>query len=88
MLEPDANRATKGDARFTPEQLSHVVTISTKAGWQVMTHAIGDAAVRLTLDAYAKRREDQSGALARPPPSHRAHRDHRSADVPRFAKLA
>src|SRR5918993_1449535 len=88
MLEPYANRATlKGDARFTPEQLNHVVAMLDKAGWQVMTHAIGDAAVRLTLDAY------QSAAKTNPAPERgRRHRiEHIEtidpADVPRFGKL-
>ena len=53
MLEPYENRpSTRGDARFTPEQLNKVVGMLDKRGWQVMTHAIGDAAVRMTLDAY------------------------------------
>ncbi len=88
MLEPYANRSSvKGDARFTPEQLNHVVAMLDKAGWQVMTHAIGDAAVRLTLDAY------ESAAKTNPAPERgRRHRiEHIEtidpADVPRFAKL-
>src|ERR671913_241230 len=88
MLEPYANRATlKGDARFTPEQLNHVVALLDKAGWQVMTHAIGDAAVRLTLDAY------QSAAKTNPAPERgRRHRiEHIETidpqDIPRFGRL-
>ncbi len=88
MLEPYANRpAIKGDARFTPEQLNKVVAMLDKRGWQVMTHAIGDAAVRMTLDAY------QSAAKANPAPERgRRHRiEHIEtidpADVPRFGKL-
>lgn len=88
MLEPYANRATvKGDARFTPEQLNKVIAMLDKAGWQVMTHAIGDAAVRMTLDAYA------NAAAANPAPERgRRHRiEHIEtidpADIPRFAKL-
>ena len=70
MLEPYANRASvKGDARFTPEQLNDVVAMLDKAGWQVMTHAIGDAAVRMTLDAY------ESAAKTNPAPERgRRHR--------------
>jgi predicted amidohydrolase YtcJ len=77
----------KGDARFTPEQLNHVVSMLDKAGWQVMTHAIGDAAVRLTLDAYER------AAKTNPVPERgRRHRiEHIEtidpADVPRFGKL-
>ena len=83
MLEPYANRPSiKGDARFTPEQLNKVVGMLDGRGWQVMTHAIGDAAVRMTLDAYEAAAKANPGAGARPPPSHRAHRDHRSAGHP------
>ena len=88
MLEPYANRTTaKGEARFTAAQLKHVVAMLDQAGWQVMTHAIGDAAVRLTLDAY------DSAARNNPAPERgRRHRiEHIEtidpADVPRFAKL-
>jgi len=88
MLEPYANRpAIKGDARFTPEQLNKVVAMLDKRGWQIMTHAIGDAAVRMSLDAY------QSAAKANPAPERgRRHRiEHIEtidpADVPRFGKL-
>jgi predicted amidohydrolase YtcJ len=88
MLEPYANRpAIKGDARFTPGQLNKVIAMLDKRGWQVMTHAIGDAAVRMTLDAY------QAAADANPAPERgRRHRiEHIEtidpADIPRFAKL-
>ena len=88
MLEPYANRpATKGDPRFTPEQLNAVVAMLDKGGWQVMTHAIGDAAVRLTLDAY------EAAAASNPAPERgRRHRIEHvetidSADVARFGSL-
>lgn len=88
MLEPYANRAAlRGDARFTPGQLDKVVAMLDQAGWQVMTHAIGDAAVRMTLDAYA------AAAKANPAPERgRRHRiEHIETidpiDVPRFSKL-
>jgi predicted amidohydrolase YtcJ len=87
MLEPYANRPGKGEARFTPEQLAGVVGMLDRRGWQVMTHAIGDAAVRMTLDAY------EAAATSNPPPERgRRHRiEHIEtidpADVPRFGKL-
>lgn len=88
MLEPYANRsATRGDARFTPEQMNKVIGMLDKRGWQVLTHAIGDAAVRTTLDAY------EAAAKANPAPERgRRHRiEHIEtidpADVPRFGKL-
>jgi predicted amidohydrolase YtcJ len=87
MLEPYANKATRGDARFTAEQLNKVVAMLDKRGWQIMTHAIGDSAVRMTLDAY------QSAAAANPAPERgRRHRiEHIETidpdDIPRFGKL-
>lgn len=88
MLEPYANKpAIKGDARFTPQQLTTVVSMLDKRGWQVMTHAIGDAAVRMTLDAY------EAAAKANPAPERgrRNRIEHIEtidpADIPRFGKL-
>lgn len=88
MLEPYTNRpAVKGDARFTPDELNRVVGMLDKSGWQIMTHAIGDAAVRMTLDAY------EAATTANPAPERgRRHRiEHIETidpvDVPRFGKL-
>jgi predicted amidohydrolase YtcJ len=88
MLEPYANKPSiKGDARFTPLQLSRVVSMLDQRGWQVMTHAIGDGAVRMTLDAY------DAAAKANPAPERgRRHRiEHVETidpvDIPRFGKL-
>jgi predicted amidohydrolase YtcJ len=87
MLEPYANKPTRGDARFTADQLNKVVAMLDKRGWQVMTHAIGDSAVRMTLDAY------QAAATANPAPERgRRHRiEHIETidqeDIPRFGKL-
>jgi hypothetical protein len=88
MLEPYANRpATKGAASFTPEHLTSIVAMLDRRGWQVMTHAIGDAAVRMALDAY------EAAAAANPAPERgRRHRiEHIETihpdDVPRFGAL-
>jgi predicted amidohydrolase YtcJ len=67
--------------------MNAVVGMLDRRGWQVMTHAIGDAAVRMTLDAY------EAAAKANPRPERgRRHRiEHIEtidpADVPRFGKL-
>jgi len=88
MLEPYTNKpGSTGDARFTAEQLNQTVAMLDREGWQLMTHAIGDAAVRMTLDAYE--------AAARVNPAPERGRRHRiehietvdPADVPRFGKL-
>ena len=87
MLEPYANRRTAGDARFTQEQLNAIVAMLDKRGWQIMTHAIGDAAVRMTLDAY----EAAAAANAVPERGRRHRIEHIEtidrADMPRFGKL-
>jgi predicted amidohydrolase YtcJ len=88
MLEPYANKSSMtGDARFTPAQLNKVVGMLDHRGWQVMTHAIGDAAVRMTLDAY-----EAAAKVNAAPERGRRHRiEHIEtidpADVPRFGKL-
>ncbi len=87
MLEPYSNRATKGLPNFTPEELNRVVALLDKRGWQIMIHAIGDGAIRTSLDAY------EAAAKANPePPRGRRHRiEHIEsidpADVPRFGAL-
>ena len=87
MLEPYANRAIKGEARFTPDQMKAIVGMLDRRGWQVMTHAIGDAAVRMTLDAY------EAAARTNPLPE-RGRRDRIEhietidpEDIPRFGAL-
>jgi len=87
MLAPYANRpATSGAAHATPEQWAALVAMLDRRGWQVMTHAIGDGAVRMALDAY-------EAAAANPEPERgRRHRiEHIEtidpADVPRFGAL-
>jgi predicted amidohydrolase YtcJ len=87
MLAPYAIGKTAGTPAFTPEQLTRVVTTLDARGWQVFAHAIGDRAIRMTLDAY------QHAAQVNPTPDRgRRHRiEHIEtidpADVPRFASL-
>jgi len=88
MLAPYDNKpGVTGDPRFTAEQLNKAVTLLDREGWQVMTHAIGDAAVRMTLDAY------EAAAKANPAPERgRRHRiEHIEtvdpSDIARFGKL-
>jgi predicted amidohydrolase YtcJ len=57
LLEPRAaeqeSPATSARTAFTPDDLNRTVRLADGAGWQVMTHATGDRAVRMALDAYA-----------------------------------
>ena len=88
MLEPYDNKpGSNGDPRFTAEQLNRTVALLDREGWQVMTHAIGDAAVRMTLDAY----EAATKANSAPTRGRRHRVEHIEtidpADIPRFGKL-
>lgn len=44
----------RGRAFFTPEQIHANVEAGHKLGWQYGVHAIGDAAIEMTVDAYDK----------------------------------
>lgn len=53
MLAPYATRADmKGEPAIAPDDLNRMVRLADAQGWQVMTHAAGDRAVRMALDAY------------------------------------
>jgi predicted amidohydrolase YtcJ len=86
MLAPYANKATSGEPMYPAADFNRVVSMFDRRGWQIMTHAIGDGAVRMTLDAYER------AALASPVPGRgRRHRvEHAEtidpADIPRFGK--
>lgn len=88
MLEPyQNNRATRGHANFTEDELKRVVAMFDRAGWQVMIHAIGDRAIRSALDAF-----EHAAAVNPAPPRGRRHRiEHIEtidpADVERFGRL-
>jgi len=87
LLEPYSDAPQSKGVVTTPETAIYELTRqSLRKGFQVTTHAIGDAANRVTLDAYER-------ALKESP----ANRDSRlrvehaqvlaQADIPRFAKL-
>jgi predicted amidohydrolase YtcJ len=53
MLAPYANApGQRGSTLYSPEEFKQDFLELDRRGFQVMTHAIGDAAVRTTLDAY------------------------------------
>lgn len=87
LLAPYSNKPTEGPADYSSEELQRIVTMMDARGWQVMTHAIGDRAVRMTLDAYEK-----AAAVNPAQPRGRRHRiEHAEtidpSDVPRFGRL-
>ena len=70
---------------YTPEDFQKIVTELDKRGYQIMTHAIGDAATRMVLDGYEKVEEING------PRDRRFRMEHVGSispqDLPRFAKL-
>ena len=84
MLEPYTTGG-KGLLLWSPEELNRAVAIYDREGFQVMLHAIGDLAVRISLDAF-----ENAANLNRT--SGRRHRvEHTEvpdrADLPRFKAL-
>ena len=53
LIEPYANLPTSGEAIFSAEHFDDLAVRADAAGLQIAVHAIGDAAVRRTLDGYA-----------------------------------
>jgi predicted amidohydrolase YtcJ len=88
MLEPYSTlEKTRGEARFTADELDRLVAELDRRGWQIMIHAIGDRAIRMALDAFER------AAIRNPLPARgRRHRIEHietidAADIPRFGKL-
>ncbi|MFN8687282.1 MAG: amidohydrolase [Acidobacteriota bacterium] len=74
-----------GPTALEPADFAAAVRLADKAGWQIYTHAIGDRAVRLSLDAYEAARQANGTRDSR----HRIEHIEviHSDDVPRFARL-
>ncbi|MDH4066778.1 MAG: amidohydrolase, partial [Acidobacteriota bacterium] len=87
MLAPYENSSSAGAPNLSAEDLTRVVTMFDRRGWQVQIHAIGDRAIRMSLDAF------EHAAQVNPAPARgRRHRlEHieaiAEADIPRFATL-
>lgn len=87
LLEPYSDAPQTKGLMITPESEIYSLTRrSLERGFQVCTHAIGDAANRSVLDAYAQAQQEVPGA--RDP---RLRVEHAQVlaptDIPRFAKL-
>ena len=85
MLEPYLGTGERGLPRFTPDELSELVEALDRAKFQVHVHAIGDRAVRMTLDAFEHAQAKNGKRDARHQIAHLELID--PADIPRFAKL-
>ena len=87
MIEPYSDRPDgfRGDSFNTPEMLNDVVTELDKRGYQVHFHAIGDRAIRESLDAVEAAQKANGKRDARHHMSHIQIWD--PADIPRMAAL-
>ena len=52
MLEPYPGTDNRSKPLFSPEHFAKICTLADSRGLQISVHAIGDAAVRATLDGY------------------------------------
>jgi hypothetical protein len=87
MLAPYAGVAISGTPNYSAAELNRIVAMMDKRGWQVEVHAIGDRAIRMTLDAF-----ERAIAANPAPPRGRRHRIEHietidAADIPRFGSL-
>jgi predicted amidohydrolase YtcJ len=86
MLEPYADDPKqKGSMQFDPAEYRKAVIELDRRGFQIFTHAIGDAMIRLALDTFDDARKANGTADAR----HRIEHieDPSAQDVPRFGPL-
>ena len=85
LLEPYLGGGDRGEANLSPPAMDSLVAALDAAGFQVHVHAIGDRAVRMTLDALEHARQHNGPRDARPIIAHLELID--PADIPRFAAL-
>ena len=86
LLAPYLDR--KGDAGnpiYPQPLLDSLVSALDQNGWQVHVHAIGDRAIRMTLDAFEQARSANGARDARHSITHLQLID--AADLPRFRRL-
>jgi predicted amidohydrolase YtcJ len=86
ILQPYSDQPTnRGSANYSPAELNAAVKMMDARGWQIITHAIGDRAVRMALDAF------QEGQRTNPAWDRRHKIEHIESidpvDMPRFAEL-
>jgi predicted amidohydrolase YtcJ len=86
MLEPyEKAPANRGVLYFEPEKYKEGVMQLDRLGFPIFTHAIGDRAVRLALDAYEEANKANGHMDARDRIEH--IEDPSAQDIPRFGKL-
>ena len=84
MIEPYTTGG-RGLLLWSPEELNHAVAIYDRAGFQIMLHAIGDRAVRISLDSFENAAKLNGTSGRRHRLEHIEVPDR--ADIPRFKAL-
>lgn len=86
LLEPYVNRpGDRGKPNIEPEALKSLVEALDREGFQVHIHAIGDRAIRMSLDAFEHARAKNGVRDSRHHIGHLQLID--PSDIPRFRKL-
>ncbi len=86
MLEPYSDDPSQSGKMFwDPAKYKQAVTELDRRGYQIFTHAIGDRAVRLALDAYEEAHKTNHSTDSRDRIEH--IETITAADIPRFGKL-
>ena len=86
LLQPYRDRpGTRGEPSLSQDSLDRLVAELDRAGVQIHVHAIGDRAIRMTLDAFEHARRDDRVLPGRHQVAHLELID--PADIPRFKAL-
>jgi hypothetical protein len=86
MLDPyEGQKANKGKLFWAPDDYTRAVAAFNAKGMQVSTHSIGDAAIRLSLDAYEAGQRAPGAADVRNKIEHAE--DIAGSDIARFGRL-
>ncbi len=87
MLANYANVPSRGKPNYGVDDFNRIIQMMDRRGWQIMVHALGDGAVRMTLDGF-ERLPQVNPAPARGRRNRVEHIETIDlADVPRFGKL-
>jgi predicted amidohydrolase YtcJ len=86
MLAPYTNVPSRGKPNYSVDDFTRVIHMMDRRGWQIMVHALGDGAVRMTLDGFESLSSDPMPARGR-----RDRVEHIEtidpADISRFGKI-